>query len=136
MTRFAFDHYKTRGEAADAVESLKVVGLPPGNLATAWKEADNRTGVGADPTLDDVPERSPGLGVWLEGIGRLHLTGWLLQQVTPGSSRTEPMDLKALFPQLGLGSTEGNRLCRTLAEGGGIVAIRAPDAERQGPGSA
>ncbi len=129
MTRIAFDHYETRGEAAEAVESLKVVGLDPGNLATVWSESDTGSEAAADPALGDVTVQSPGLGVWLEGIGRLHLTGWLSLAATPGSCRTDPLDLAALFPGLDLGTGEREHLCRTLAGGGGIVAIRAPDAK-------
>lgn len=133
MTRIAFDHYETRGEAADAVESLTVVGLDPGNLATAWREADTGHTAAADAALDDVAGRSFGLGVWLEGIGRLHLTGWLSLAATPGSCRTNPLDLAALFPGLDIDATEREQLCRTLAGGGGIVAIRAPDGEELMP---
>ena len=129
MTRIAFDHYETQGEAAHASEALKVVGLDPGTLATAWRDADTQTRPAVDTALGDVTVRSPGLGVWLEGIGRLHLTGWLSQAATPGSSRTRPLTLQALFPGLDLCADERDRFCRTMANGGGVVAVQARDSE-------
>lgn len=126
MTRIAFDHYDTAAEAASAVEALRLVGLNPGDLATAWNEADAGVERPGEPGPNAAPLR-PGHGVWLQGIGRLHLTGWLSQAATPGSSRSDPMELDALFSALALSPDDRDHLCRTLASGGGIVAIRAAD---------
>lgn len=119
MPRTKIDFHHSRQDAADALSSLREVGLNPGDVGGAW--------LAADGTSEDTPTTATSRLVPVAEVGEVRFSGWLAEVALQALGDRETAPLSAIFDDLTSDAGDLARLRDTLAAGGGIVGVRARD---------
>lgn len=122
MPRTKIDFHQSRQAAAEALSSLRGIGLNSGDVGSAWL-ADTA----ADGTSNDAPTTATSRVIRVSDVGEVRFSGWLAEVALEALDDQQAAPLSAIFDDLTLEPAELVRLRDTLAAGGGIVGVRARD---------
>lgn len=122
MPRTKIDFHQSRRAAAEALSSLREIGLNSGDVGSAWL-ADTA----ADGTSNDAPTTATSRVIRVSDVGEVRFSGWLAEVALEALDDQQAAPLSAIFDDLTLEPAELVRLRDTLAAGGGIVGVRARD---------
>lgn len=123
MPRTKIDFYPSRQDAADALSSLREVGLSPGDVGGAWL-----SGTEVDATIEGATATSSNRIVFVEDVGKVRFSGWLADAAIEALGHQPSAPLSAIFDTSTADSSEVARVRDTLVKGGGVVGVRASDA--------
>jgi len=119
MPRITIDFHDRREDAVSALASLRDVGLSTEDVASAWLAPSEGEDVG-----DDAQPSASLYEASIDGVGRVQFTGWLGEAALASLGADSTIDLAEA---LGGEEADIDRIHRTLACGGGLIAIRARD---------
>ena len=91
MPRITIDCYDDQHAAAGALDSLREVGLHPGDVAAAWPAA------GAAPSGLEAVTPLELFEAPVESLGRVQFTGWLAEAARNACAAGPGLDLRTLL---------------------------------------
>ncbi|RZJ18103.1 MAG: hypothetical protein EON91_06660 [Brevundimonas sp.] len=119
MPRVTIDFYDSRQDAISALVSLREVGLSTEDIASAWLAPREGEYMG-----DDAQPPASLYEAGIDGVGRVQFTGWLGEVALASLGADSIIDLAKA---MGSEEPDTDRIHRTLASGGGLIAVRARD---------
>lgn len=122
MPRTKLDFHQSREDAADALSSLREVGLNSGDVGGAWLAE-----TAADGPVEETPATATSRLVPVADVGDVRFSGWLAESALQALGEQETAPLSAIFHDQTLDADELARLRDTLKGGGGVVGVRARD---------
>ncbi len=122
MPRMKIDFYPNREDAADALSSLREVGLNPGDVGGAWAARTPEIG-----TAEDAGRTDGSHLIAVEDLGPVRFSGWLAEIALKSAGERTPVPLASIFQDLTPDAAELARVRDALASGGGVIGVRARD---------
>ena len=122
MPRITINYYGDRQTAAAALVALRDVGLNAGDVGSAW--------IAPDPKEDahlEVVKLADRCRKAVDGIGIVEFTGWLAQAAREVLAPGEMSNVATILHEYNLDETEISRITHALADGKGLVGVRARD---------
>lgn len=122
MPRITINYYDDRQTAAAALVALRDVGLNAGDVGSAWLVPDPEED--ADLEVVKLADRSR---TSVDGVGIVEFTGWLAQAAKDGRTPGETSNVATILREYEVDETEIRRITQALADGKGLVGVRARD---------
>ena len=122
MPRITINYYDDRQTAAAALVALRDVGLNAGDVGSAWLVPD--TEEDADLEVVKLADRSR---TSVDGIGLVEFTGWMAEAARDVLTPGETSNVATILRDYEVDETEIRRITQALADGMGLVGVRARD---------